>query len=259
MLGNAIAERAQIKVINEYKTSVTGLDKTHINDEMVKAREYNDFVLREPSQNSKNLAVSISYMDVLNLDGKIGYIEIPKINLNIPIYHGVSEPVLKKGIGHVPTSGFPVGRLGDHSVLTGHSGILSAYLFNDLEKLEIGDRFHLHILSEQFTYTITGISTVLPEDTSRLQPEPDKSLTTLVTCTPRGVNSHRLLVHGELVAPENSNTAEIDSIETDSTTKGEKNCKILVILAILFIIMIFVAVFVYKHRSREKTDNQAAR
>lgn len=125
----------------------------------------------------------------------MSYIEIPKINVRLPIYHGTSEAALMAGIGHLESSSLPIGGTSTHCVLTGHSGMHNTPMFDDLVELESGDMFVIWTLSEPYAYEVTAIETVVPEDTSSLEIEPQSDLCTLVTCTPYGVNSHRLLVH----------------------------------------------------------------
>ena len=145
----------------------------------------------------------------------MGYVEIPKIDVNLPIYHGTSEEVLQKGIGHLVGSSLPIGGEGFHSVLTGHSGLAGAKLFSDLDQLVPGDTFFLHILGETLAYEVTEINTVLPYETELLLAVPGEDLCTLVTCTPYGVNSHRLLVRGSRVPYEK---AMEEALETPKET-----------------------------------------
>ena len=126
----------------------------------------------------------------------MGYIEVPKINVLLPIYHGVSSGVLSKGIGHLPETSLPVGGTSTHCVLAGHSGMSNARLFTDLPKLENGDVFYLHIYNKTLTYTVDQVKKVLPTDTSDLTIVDGEDYVTLVTCVPIAVNSHRLLVRG---------------------------------------------------------------
>lgn len=145
-----------------------------------------------------------AYMSCLNLtgDGMMGYVEIPKINVRIPIYHTTEESVLQTAAGHLEGSSLPVGGVGTHAVISAHRGLPSAALFTDLDRLEEGDCFLLYILDDVLCYQVDQISVVEPSDTSALVAEDDKDLVTLLTCTPYGVNSHRLLVRGERVAYE---------------------------------------------------------
>lgn len=160
------------------------------------ARAYNASLLT-------GLEPEIPYEQILDYgDGVMGYIEIPTIKVKLPIYHGMSSEVLAKGVGHMPGTAFPVSGDGNHTVLTGHTGLPSAQLFTDLTELKIGDRFLVTLGSCTVTYQVDQIKTVLPSDGSDLVPVPGEDYCTLLTCTPYGINSHRLLVRGRRVDPE---------------------------------------------------------
>ena len=135
-----------------------------------------------------------------NNSGNMGYIDIPKINVKLPLYHGVGDDVLQSSIGHLEQTSLPVGGPGSHCVLSGHRGLPSAKLFSDLDRLVEGDVFTLSILNETYSYEVDRISIVVPEDLSEIKIVPGEDLCTLVTCTPYGVNTHRLLVRGHRVA-----------------------------------------------------------
>ena len=138
------------------------------------------------------------YWSLLNLngDGVMGYLEIPKISLKLPIYHGTGDQALQNGVGHLAGTSLPIGGLGTHSVLSGHRGLPSALLFTDLDKLEEGDLFLVSVLGEKLAYQVDQILVVEPDDVSALKVEDGEDYVTLVTCTPYGVNTHRLLVRG---------------------------------------------------------------
>lgn len=144
------------------------------------------------------------YEQMLDVDGSgiMGYITIEKIKVRLPIYHGTSEGVLQKGVGHLPGSSLPIGGVGNHSVLSAHRGLPSAKLFTDLDQMRVGDRFVLTVLDRELTYEIDQILTVEPKEVDELYPVAGEDYCTLVTCTPYGVNSHRLLVRGHYVIPE---------------------------------------------------------
>lgn len=145
------------------------------------------------------------YEQILNIsDGIMGYLKIPRIHVSLPIYHGTGEEILRKGVGHLPESAFPIGGKGNHTVLTGHTGLPSARLLTDLRDLEEGDCFYISILGDSLCYRVEKIQVVLPEKADSLIPVPGEDLCTLVTCTPYGINSHRLLVTGKRTekAPE---------------------------------------------------------
>lgn len=141
---------------------------------------------------------SDEYNSLLNInnDGVIGYIKIPKIDVNIPIYHGTSTKVLEKGIGHFEGSSLPIGGESTHSILSGHRGLPSSRLFSDLNQLEIGDMFYIYVLDQVLAYKVDKISTVEPSNIENLKIEEGKDFITLVTCTPYAINTHRLLVRG---------------------------------------------------------------
>ena len=152
---------------------------------------------------------SVRYQDILNYgDGIMGYIDIPTIDVHLPIYHGVDSDVLAKGVGHLPESDLPIGGEGYHAVLTGHTGLPGAHLFTDLTELSEGDEFYIHILEQKLVYRVDQITVVLSHETGGLAPQADEDYCTLVTCTPYGINSHRLLVRGERVESEQDPAVE---------------------------------------------------
>ena len=191
----------QSEVIADYSSAVDSLDDEEAQRELKRAKDYNDQLtenvgLTDPFENK--LDENDQYQTLLNFttEGVMGYIEIPKINVLLPIYHGVSSSVLSKGIGHLPETSLPVGGTSTHCVLAGHSGMSNARLFTDLPKLEKGDVFYLHIYNKTLTYTVDQVKKVLPTDTSDLTIVDGEDYVTLVTCVPIAVNSHRLLVRG---------------------------------------------------------------
>lgn len=144
-----------------------------------------------------------AYRQALNIvDGILGILSIPAIELELPIYHGTGEDVLAKGAGHLPGTALPVGGKGNHTVLTGHTGYPQGKFFTDLTRLKVGDTFSISVLGETLHYQVDQILTVLPEDTSGLDRDQEKDYCTLVTCTPYGINSHRLLVRGIRIETE---------------------------------------------------------
>lgn len=176
-------------VIAEHQQQLESLEQSQLDEELARALAYNR-QLREQGEGQ-------DYSRILDLgSGIMGYIRIPDIDVNLPIYHGVEEAVLSKGVGHLPESGFPVGGEGNHAVLTGHTGLPSAKLFTDIILLEEGDRFYIHVLDQVLCYQVDQIRVVLPTETQDLAPAAGKDYCTLITCTPYGVNSHRLLVRG---------------------------------------------------------------
>ena len=189
------------QVVSE-KEAAEGID---YDAERKKAEDYNEALLPCVLPDSFALAESSGvdpvYMNTLNIAGDemMGSVEIPKINIKIPIYHTTEEEVLNKGAGHLEGSSLPVGGANTHAVISAHRGLPSASLFTDLDQLEEGDHFLIHVLNETLCYEVDKISVVKPEDTSALAVEDGQDLVTLLTCTPYGVNTERLLVRGHRV------------------------------------------------------------
>lgn len=184
------------------KEAAEGID---YDGERKKAEDYNEALLPCVLPDSFALAESSGvdpvYMNTLNIAGDemMGSVEIPKINIKIPIYHTTEEDVLNKGAGHLEGSSLPVGGANTHAVISAHRGLPSASLFTDLDQMKVGDHFLLHVLDETLCYEVDKISVVKPEDTSALAVEDGQDLVTLLTCTPYGVNTERLLVRGHRV------------------------------------------------------------
>lgn len=189
------------QVVSE-KEAAEGID---YDAERKKAEDYNEALLPCVLPDSFALAESSGvdpvYMNTLNIAGDemMGSVEIPKINIKIPIYHTTEEEVLNKGAGHLEGSSLPVGGVNTHAVISAHRGLPSASLFTDLDQLKEGDHFLIHVLNETLCYEVDKISVVKPEDTSALAVEDGQDLVTLLTCTPYGVNTERLLVRGHRV------------------------------------------------------------
>ena len=193
--------RDQSEVVAEYAEEISGLDDKDRDEELRRAREHNRTLtdaaaLTDPFSSDGSVAADYNTLLWATQEGVMAYVEIPKIGVLLPIYHGVSRDVLYKGIGHLPETSLPVGGESTHCVLAGHSGMNHARLFTDLPKLEIGDEFHIYVYDETLTYTVDQIKPVLPTDTRDLTIVDGKDYVTLLTCVPIGVNSHRLLVRG---------------------------------------------------------------
>ena len=199
LVSNAVNDKYASVVQTRYTEEIREMDVESIKEEWTKAAQYNRSL--QPVSFSKEAlaAAAADYDSLLDMDGSglMGFLEIPAIQVTIPIYHGTAEETLQKGIGHLAGSALPVGGESTHCVLTGHSGVAGNRLLSDLDQLTIGDEFYLHILNETLAYKVSEINTVLPYETDLLQQVPGKDLCTLVTCTPYGVNTHRLLVRGE--------------------------------------------------------------
>lgn len=185
--------------VTAYTEQVKNLDVAHYDALLSAAREYNRALLDRENAYLLTPEQSERYASLLDLDGTgiMGYIEIPNIDVSLPIYHGTEESVLQVAVGHVEWTSLPVGGESTHCVLSGHRGLPSARLFTNLDKLNVGDTFVLRVLDEVLTYEITQILIVEPSDTEALTVREGEDLCTLVTCTPYGINTHRLLVCGK--------------------------------------------------------------
>ena len=199
VVSNAVAQRHASSVIESYNDTVQSMDAEKIDAAKEAARRYNQQLNNAIDRDAAGEAddIGTSYVDMLDVGESLGYITIPKIDVNLPIYEGTSDDVLVKGVGHLEGSSYPLGGAGTHSVLTGHRGMAEAVLFTDLDKLGEGDRFYLHIMDEVLAYQVDQVKVVEPENTEDLEIIPGGDYCTLVTCTPYAINTHRLLVRGE--------------------------------------------------------------
>ena len=191
----------QSRAIASYAEQVANIDDAQYEELWDAARDYNQSLLHRPNDFLLSDEQQEIYKSLLDIGGNgiMGYIEIPMIDVMLPIYHGTKESVLQIAVGHLDWTSLPVGGAGSHCVLSGHRGLPSARLFTDLDKLKVGDVFMLHVLNEILTYEIDQILIVEPQDTDPLLIEPGKDLCTLITCTPYGINSHRMLVRGHRI------------------------------------------------------------
>ena len=240
----------QSRAIASYSDTVASLDAISYDSVWAAAREYNQTLVgRDISRFYMTDEERAEYESTLNVTdvGVIGYIEIPRLGEKMPIYHGTSEGVLQVAVGHLEGTSLPVGGKGSHCVLSGHRGLPSARLFTDLDQMAVGDLFHMYILDEVLTYEVDQILTVLPEDVSALAIEEDKDYCTLVTCTPYGVNSHRLLVRGHrTITPEVEKTVHI----TNGARQIQREYVALIVAVPLILIMLPVLLIAGRRKKR---------
>ena len=199
-LSNFYNEKHQSKAIVAYEDLLLNYHEEDYKKIINEANIYNNKLkqLKEPLTTKNTIK---NYNETLNIngDGMMGYLTINKIKVELPIYHGTSEKVLSHAVGHVEGTSLPVGGIGTHSVLSAHRGLPSSKLFTDLDKLEVGDTFTITVLNQIFTYEVDKIVTVKPNDINNLKIEENKDYVTLLTCTPYGINTHRLLVRGKRI------------------------------------------------------------
>lgn len=206
----------QTRAISAYSDTVAAMDEAEYEIIWNAAWDYNRSLSKGETSFNLSEEQKTDYEALLNVGGTgiMGYVEIPSIDVALPIYHGTNDSVLQIAVGHLEWTSLPVGGEGSHCVLSGHRGLPSAKLFTDLDKLVVGDTFLLRVLDEVLTYEVDQILIVLPDETDALQIEADKDLCTLVTCTPYGINSHRLLVRGHRV--ENQEEAVTVRVTADA-------------------------------------------
>lgn len=201
-ISNYFNSTKQRRAIYNYVATVETISEEDYSDILEKATQYNAAIAASPPKLMELTdSQRAEYMSILDVTGTgvIGYISIPAADISLPVYHGTSEAVLQVGAGHLEGSSFPIAGDSVHTLISGHRGLPSALLFTNLDMLEVGDTFTMHVLDEAYTYRIYDIETVLPSDLYSLNIQQGKDLCTLITCTPYGINSHRLLIHGERI------------------------------------------------------------
>ena len=248
LISNYVNTRYASEIHTAYEEVIHQTD----NSDLLKAKElaiaYNDAIrpgaAEETYSQAALLQASEDYASQLNMggDGIMGYVTIPKIRVNLPIYHGTGADSLERGIGHLLGSSLPIGGKDTHSILTAHSGMATQKMFSDLSQLAEGDVFYLNVLGETLAYQVNDIHTVLPYDTTYLGIEQDKDLCTLVTCTPFGINTHRLLVRGFRIPYEEAEVIEEITVQEEVTSTWEQQYVkgLLIGLGVVLLIVIIV-------------------
>lgn len=231
-------KKVQSYAVVNYIENVSQLDDTSYREILDQAKEYNQSLRHRENPYGITEEQQAQYRALLNPFGSdiMGYIEIPSINVNLPVYHGTEDSVLQVAVGHLEWTSLPVGGEGTHCVLSGHRGLPSARLFTDLDQLQQGDTFLLQVLDETLTYEVDQILIVLPHEVEALLAEEGKDLCTLVTCTPYGVNSHRMLVRGHRV--ENEAQAVVHRVTADGL-----RVEPLVVAAVLYLPILILLLF----------------
>lgn len=226
--------------IADYDAVVEQEDTSKLDAMIEEAKKYNAAL-----SGAEDMTSVASYDDLLAVTDAIGYLEIPKLGVYMPIYHGISDEVLEKGIGHMPETSLPVGGESTHSVLSGHTGLPAAKILTDLDQMENGDKFYIHVLNEILAYEVDQIKVVLPEETDDIQIVEGEDYVTLLTCTPYGINSHRLLVRGtrteyvpekiSVQAPEKPQKREMLPVKTVALITGTAAGAVVLILILLIL------------------------
>ena len=210
LVGEFLSERYHSDVETTYTAAIEDANAAELTAQRQAAEQYNAMLSGAATiVGGGPAAPPVVYAQQLTVGGIMAYVDIPKIGVYLPVQHGTDADTLERAVGHVVGTSLPVGGSSTHAVLSAHSGLASSKLFSDIDQLAVGDMFYIHVLGEVLAYKVDTIHTVLPTDTSLLQIEDNKDLVTLVTCTPFGVNTHRLLVRGHRVpyTPEQETTA----------------------------------------------------
>ena len=221
LVGELLNEKYHSNAETTYTAAIKDTDDAELTVQREAAQQYNAMLSGAAITEEGALAPPLAYDEQLTVGGVMCYVDIPKINAYLPVQHGTAADTLERAVGHVVGTSLPVGGSSTHAVLSAHSGMASTKLFSDIDQLAEGDTFYIHVLGEVLAYKVDAIHTVLPSDTSLLQIEDGKDYVTLVTCTPFGVNTHRLLVRGYRIpyTPEQATTAAAEKPAASSWTR----------------------------------------
>lgn len=263
VLSDYLKNQAFQKAISEYTASVAEIDETTYDGIIAAAREYNEKIAKKGSVNPELTDEELAeYNSLLNVSGNgvMCYVSIEKINISLPVYHGTSDAVLQSGIGHLEGTSVPIGGESTHSVLSGHRGLPSAQLFTNIDRLVIGDTFSIRVLNERLTYEVDQILTVLPYEVEALNITEGQDYCTLLTCTPYGVNTHRLLVRGHRIETPEEEPEIIyvpPVIDVVSETSGISPQIIMIaIAAVLVLIILLIILTVCRRKKKERNKGE---
>lgn len=245
----------QTNAIVQYVEQVEAMDAEEYDRQIEAAVKYNQTLLERENEYALPEELQVEYQSLLNIDGHgiMGYIEIPSIDCSLPIYHGIEESVLQVAVGHLDWTSLPVGGVSTHCVLSGHRGLPGARLFSHLDKLQEGDIFVLRVLDEVLTYEVDQILIVEPQETAELQILQGQDLCTLVTCTPYGINTHRLLVRGHRI----DNIAESGSIRVTADAVQIEPLIVAPVIAVPILLVLLVGVLVTDRRRSSATGRRS--
>ena len=221
LAGEILSEKYHSDIETAYTAAIEDSNADELEQQRQAAQQYNAMLAGAAITEGGASTPPLAYAQQLTVGGVMAYVDIPKINVYLPVQHGTDADTLEKSVGHVAGTSLPVGGSSTHAVLSAHSGMASSKLFSDIDQLTEGDTFYIHVLGDTLAYKVDAIHTVLPTDTSLLQIEDGKDYVTLVTCTPFGVNTHRLLVRGQRVpyVPEQEAPAAAEKPVASSWTQ----------------------------------------
>lgn len=264
IIATYVNQKNESRVVENMQKAVSEIDSETIEREKVAVKQYNDYLesthklLTDPFDFIISEEINEEYQSLLNYSESMAAIEIPIINLNLPIYHGTDEEILSKGVGHLPNTSLPLGGSGTHAVFSAHTGLPTKKLFTDLDKLNEGDIFYIYVLEEKLSYQVDQIKVIDPDDSNDLLIMEGKDYVTLLTCTPYGVNTHRLLVRGiripNEVAEETENliNKELSLIDKLLMNFGISLRELIVYSSIIVLGFIFILIFIIGMTSNRK-------
>lgn len=250
-----VHNHGQQSAVGEYTESIHRAEPTDLDRERVAAQEWNasqalpvpgDPWTIQPDLQSQRYQ---DYLGQLDLEPMMARLQVPGVQIDLPVYHGTAETALSRGVGHLFGTDLPVGGTGTHTVLTGHTGMSTATLFDNLTDVRVGDLMSVEILGETLVYRTTRIQTVLPDETDSLRPVAGQELLTLITCTPYGLNSHRLLVTAERVPAE-----EAMILPEQSRGRGLQDWMYLAIGLSVLIVVLFIACLMWSRRKKQRRN-----
>ncbi|ELC8457463.1 class C sortase [Clostridium perfringens] len=243
---NYINNKFAVSTISDYTEKINNVKNEEVDDLIKNINKYNYDLFNGTAENELPDCLNIHEGDVL------GYIEIPSINIKLPIYYGTSVDILKKGVGVLEGTSLPVGGENTHSVLSAHTGLANQKLFTDIDKLKDGDVFYLHILKKDIAYKVDQIKVVHPDEIDELKISDGKDYVTLLTCYPYGINTERLLVRGERTDLSPSNVEQVQK-EISTFNHSNENLILIVIILILVLIIIFLLFLIMKFKGKNKS------
>lgn len=256
IISGVIESHDQKNAIRTYEKSIENQDAEKIKKMLQEAHKYNDVLYQTMGAavgNSTEVLSDESYKKQLDLTGTgiMGSLEIPKINVNLPIYHGTSDEILSRGIGHLQDSSLPVGGINTRSMLTGHRGLPTSKLFTRLDELEKDDLFFIKIADETLAYQVIEIIEIKPEEVDKLATKPDQDLVSLITCTPYGINTHRLIVTGQRV---DYIAMEHDKISSSMMSSREIIFTILPFVFVMLVLYPYIKKMILKRKEKKSKD-----
>ena len=247
----------QTRAIAGYTAAVANMDREEFDRMWAEAEAFNTYLSQKSGRFNLSEQELETYNSILDVTGTgiMGYIDIPSIKISLPVYHGTDEAILQIAIGHIIGTSFPIGGEGSHCAVSGHRGLPSAKLFTDIDKLQAGDKFLLQVLDRTLTYEVDQIRIVLPQELQDLEIDPYSDYCTLITCTPYGVNTHRLLVRGHRVDNDNTDATRVtaDAMRFEPVIVAP-----LVAAPILFILLIFVLISTSRWNKRRTAKRSKA-